>query len=434
MSAKNLRLVAANIINEVQCGSSLSDRLSFHLSTISDVRDKAFVQAICYGVCRFYTRLTALLHLLLKKPIKTKDQDINALLLVGLYQMTAMRLPPHAAVAETVNAAAALNKPWARGLVNAVLREYLRKTEELEAKLAQNEEAIFAHPAWWIAEIKKAWPDVWQSILNENNAHPPFALRVNKNRQSRAQYLQELKTRNHQAWIIPETQNGIILEAPIPVTDLPGFSSGFVSIQDGAAQLAAELLDLAPNLTVLDACSAPGGKLTHILELEPNLSACIAVEKDPVRLQSIQENLKREKLKAVCICADITDENNWWNGKLFDRILLDAPCSASGVIRRHPDIKLLRRQSDIDVLANEQLRLMNSLWPLLKPGGVLVYATCSVFPKENEQVLQRFLDTHTDAIECPIQASWGIERVIGRQILPGMHAMDGFYYAKLEKK
>lgn len=429
----NLRLIAARIIDDVTNGRSLSDSLDNYFKTLTQPRDRSFVQAICYGVCRFYSRLDVLLSFLLKKPMQAKDSDVHALLLVGLYQLSYMRVPSHAAVSETVAATEKLKKPWARGFVNAVLREYLRRGSSLEKELNEDDEAHFAHPEWWIREIKKAWPKQWQAILAANNIHPPFALRINERVTTRKAYLENLQTAHIETNIISETSTGIILVSPQPVEEIPGFLNGVVSVQDGAAQLAANLLELAPQQSVLDACAAPGGKLVHILEKEPLLARVVAIEKDLGRMHSIEENLLRANVKALCLCDNAAHVAGWWDGQPFDRILLDAPCSASGVIRRHPDIKLLRQPKDISALAKEQLHLLTSLWPTLKPGGLLLYVTCSIFPQENADVICAFLKMHKDVKEEIIQAEWGIELEHGRQILPGMHNMDGFYYAKLRK-
>jgi 16S rRNA (cytosine967-C5)-methyltransferase len=425
----NTRFIAATIINEVTQGSSLTTCLEKNLSPIKDPRDRAFVQAICYGVCRFYTYLDVVLSCLLTKPMKEKDSDIHALLLVGLYQLIDMRIPEHAAVAETV-AAVNPKKSWARSLVNAILRNYLREKDDIAKKIKSDEEAVYAHPAWWINAIKTAWPNHWQQILTENNKQPSFSLRINSAVISRDNYLHRLQEANIPAEMIAETTHGIVLNTPMNVDDLPGFNAGLVSVQDGAAQLAAELLELKPQQRILDACAAPGGKLQHILELEPSVT-CIAIDKNTERLQTIKQNLARVKLSAQCICADAGDTKKWWDGKLFDRILLDAPCSASGVIRRHPDIKLLRQPQDIAQNAQEQLRLLQTLWPLLADYGLLLYVTCSIFPQENSEVIQQFLAEHADAKEEPIHASWGIACQYGRQILPG--EMDGFYYVRMRK-
>jgi 16S rRNA (cytosine967-C5)-methyltransferase len=429
----NLRLTCARIIQQVTEGRSLSDCLDETLPAIKDSRDRGFVQAVCYGVCRFYPRLDLVLSHLLEKPMREKDADVHALLLVGLYQLMAMRIPDYAAVTETVNATEKLKKSWARGLVNAVLREYQRKQELLENEILQDEEAHHAHPEWWIAALKTAWPAHWQAILDANNQHPPFALRVNQQHITREKYLEKLQAADHHAHILADTHHGIILNEPISAEELPGFSSGDISVQDGAAQLASELLQLAPQQHVLDACAAPGGKLTHMLEAMPDLSV-VAVEKEASRMNVIRENLARLKMSAACINADINDVQSWWDEQAFDRILLDAPCSASGVLRRHPDIKLLRYPSDIKGFVVEQKKMLSSLWPLLKKGGLLLYATCSIFPEENTQVIEDFLAAHADAKEEKINADWGLPCAAGRQILPGMNEMDGFYYALLRKK
>lgn len=428
----NLRMLAARAVYQVLThGKSLNESLSEALSRTRDPRDQSLLQAICYGVCRWYYRLDALAHALLEKPLKLKDQDIHCLILVGLYQLTDMRIPPHAVVDETVSAAKVFKKPWATGLVNAVLRSYQRSAAELNEKMQQNLVTLYAHPQWIIDHVQKNWVLEWQSILTANNQRPPFALRVNLQQISREQYLEKLTANKMNARIIPETKAGVILEQPVDVEDLPGFLIGEVSVQDGAAQFAAELLELEPGQRVLDMCAAPGGKAAHILELESNIDL-VAIDRDEKRLQDVRNNLARLQLLATCICAD-AGNNEWHEGQIFDRILLDAPCTASGVIRRHPDIKILRRATDIAKLVHEQKRLLHAAWSLLKPGGLLVYATCSIFPEENVAVLQDFLSSHADAREEKIQQDWGKACAIGRQILPGMHDMDGFYFARLSR-
>ncbi|HSW68625.1 MAG TPA: 16S rRNA (cytosine(967)-C(5))-methyltransferase, partial [Gammaproteobacteria bacterium] len=266
------------------------------------------------------------------------------------------------------------------------------------------------------------------------NQHPPFSLRVNQKKITREKYMEKLAAQQMEVHLIPETLFGITLSVPCNVDQLPQFSEGHVSVQDGAAQLATELLSVLPNQRVLDAAAAPGGKTTHILESQPLLEKLIAVDRDPIRLDSVKENLDRLQLKTDLICADAGNASEWWDGILFDRILLDAPCSASGVIRRHPDIKLLRKAEDIVQLSKEQSRLLSALWPLLKPNGLLVYATCSVYAEENARVLTAFIAANPDAKEEKINAAWGKACSIGRQILPGMHGMDGFYFACLRKE
>lgn len=423
----NLRLLAAKTIDAVTNGKSLADCLEPTLAKIPDPRDRAFVQAVCYGVCRYYTQLDVILSELLQKPMNAKDSDVHALLCVGLYQLIHMRVGDHAAVSETVNAVGELNKDWARGLVNAVLRNYLRNKSQLTAIVNKDEEALYAHPAWWINGIRHDWPKHWKEILNANNQHPPLSLRVNLSKTSRDAYLEKLKANDIAAEIITETNSGIKLASPIPVEEIPDFGKE-VHVQDGASQLAAGLLELHPGLRVLDACAAPGGKLAHMLELEPNLAEIVAIEIDEQRIKLLPSP---EKITAIC--ADAAETKTWWDGKEFDRILLDAPCSASGIIRRHPDIKLLRDPDDLKSLAKEQLKLINALWPLLKVGGILLYSTCSIFPEENKQVIEAFLKSQTDAKVETIQADWGVNAHPGRQILPGNNDLDGFYYARLVK-
>lgn len=425
------RLIATRVIESVLKGISLTEALNETI--VKKSSDKAFIQAMCFGVCREYQKLDGLLALLLTKPLKPKDLDIKALLLLGLYQLKEMHVPDYAAVTETVEVASVLKKIWAKGLVNAVMRNFLRQRASFESKIATNEIAHFAHPAWYLETIKKDWPSDWQAILHANNEHPPFACRINRRRVTREDYVRQLPPELN-VTLIPETTSGIIFDDPLDVVDVPGFLAGDISVQDGAAQLAATLLELKPGLCVLDACAAPGGKLTAILECEPQLKKVVAVEKEKSRLDLIQENLTRLQLHATTVLSDVAATADWWDGEKFDRILLDVPCSASGVIRRHPDIKLLRQQEDIESFQKEQLRLLNAMWPLLAANGMLLYCTCSVFHAENQNVMQTFLQTHDDAIEIKIKASWGMPLSIGRQILPGMHHMDGFYYATLRKK
>lgn len=432
MSTINLRYIAAKVIDAVTDGQSLSECLPPPLQKIKEPRDRALVQAICYGVCRYYTRLDVILAHFMSKPMKAKDSDVHALLMVGLYQILDMHIPEHAAVSETVNAVQSLKKPWARGLVNAVLRECLREKNNIEAIVNADSEAKYAHPRWWIKAVQEAWPTQWEDILSANNEHPPFSLRVNQQHVSVDEYLKRLQTAGMAATKMTAVQHGIILDKPTAVEELPGFHAGDITVQDGAAQLAAELMQLKPGQHVLDACAAPGGKLCHILECETDLTV-VAVEKDAARMHPIKDNLQRLQLSATCKLADAADLASWWQNEPFDRILLDAPCSASGVIRRHPDIKLLRLPTDIKSLVKEQLFLLTALWQTLKVDGLLVYATCSIFPAENQDVIAKFLADTDDAEEVPIDASWGILQHHGRQVLPGMEQMDGFYYAVLKK-
>ena len=416
------RKVAAGVILKVLKGASLATALPPALAPFSASRDSAFIQALCYGTCRWYFELTAILSQLLPSPLKSKDQDIHVLIVLGLFQLIHSDIPPHAAITETV-ASAPLHKTWAKKLINAILRRCQR-----EMPFAKHS----AHPDWLEKKLRTDWPCDYETIMDANNQPPPFSLRVNLQKISRENYLTKLLQKGLKAYPLPETSAGIRLEKPMPVTQVPYFKKGWVSVQDGAAQLAAELLAPAAGERILDACAAPGGKTTHLLESEPLLNLT-AIDRDAKRLNQIKENLKRLNLHCTLIEADAGNLSTWWDGQHFDRILLDAPCSASGVIRRHPDIRLLRQESNIKTLAKEQLRLLHALWPTLKSGGVLLYATCSIFPEENTKVIQTFLNSQQDADEKPLRFFPKTHSTQGLQILPGIHDMDGFYYALLRR-
>jgi 16S rRNA (cytosine967-C5)-methyltransferase len=431
---KDARAVAARVLVQVvDEGRSLTDVLSECLKTIQDARQRALIQEISYGTLRWYYRLDGMLGQLLRKPLKKKDVDIYCLLLTGLYQLDQLAMPQRVAVNETVQATRSLNKQWASGLANAVLRGYQRQSADLQAAMAQDETVTYAHPAWMIAVLKADWPDNWQDIVAANNTRPPFSLRVNRQRLSRDEYLERLSEQQLAAKPLEFLSHGILLEKPVPVELLPGFSDGYVAVQDGAAQLVPGLLALAPGQRVLDACAAPGGKTAHILETGVELAGLTAVDIDGRRLDRVAENLLRLGLQAELVQGDASDPGQWWDGLPFDRILLDAPCSATGVIRRHPDIKLLRKPADITSLASRQAQLLQTLWPLLTPGGMLLYCTCSVLQEENGGQIEHFLMTQPDAVESVIDAGWGRACRHGRQLLPGENDMDGFYFACLRK-
>lgn len=427
----NTRLVAARVLFRVlQDGQSLTAALDNAFLAIESGKDRAFIQALCYGVCRQYHRLDYILSQLLDKPLK--DAEVKALALVGLYQLKYMRVKPHAAVSETV--LAARKKPWAKSLINAVLRTYLREQEELEHKADKNQVAALSHPDWLIKQIERDWPEQALNIFLENNLQPPMVLRVNLAKVGREQYLQLLTGQNIEAEIVSFCPSAIKLDKPVPVDILPGFADGLVSVQDTAAQLAAGLLDVRPGHRVLDVCAAPGGKAAHILESQPQLKELVAVDIDESRMHRVSENCQRLKLQATLVVGDAGNPSSWWDGKPFNRILLDAPCSALGVIRRHPDIKLLRRAEDIQQLQALQQSILKAVWPLLASGGLMVYATCSILKQENERQVKAFLAEHNDAVELPIDADWGTSGVCGRQIFTGESAMDGFYYACISKQ
>jgi 16S rRNA (cytosine967-C5)-methyltransferase len=342
-----------------------------------------------------------------------------------------LNIPPHAAVAKTVEASRHLGKPWAAGLVNAVLRRYEREGARLWAEIERDPQAATAHPRWLLERLQHDWPQDWPSIVQANNQHPPMTLRVNALHMDREHYLRVLAESGIEAWTAEHVSHGVILGSPLDVNALPGFREGWVSVQDAAAQLAAPLLEVRLGERVLDACAAPGGKASHILESIP--CELWTVDLSAERLQQVEDNFGRLGLRARLVVGDATRPDTWWDGVPFDRILLDAPCSSTGVIRRHPDVKVLRRPQDIAALARLQGRLLAALWPLLKPGGRLLYCTCSILAEENEQVVQGFLETHSEATERTIEAAWGRLRAVGRQVLPGQYGMDGFYYARIEQ-
>jgi 16S rRNA (cytosine967-C5)-methyltransferase len=426
------RLQAARILQEVLQGRSLSDALPRHLSKCKDSRDRSLIQELCYGVMRWLPRLERLAEALLKKPLKTKDQDVYALVLIGLYQLLYLRVADHAAVYQTAGAAERLRKRWAVGLINGILREFQRRQDALLRHIGQDPVARYAIPEWLLIRLQQIWPDRWRERVAALNGRPPMCLRVNRLHGGREDYLAYLQEEGIEATAIGETHSGVLLARPLDVSVLPGFSEGRVSVQDGGAQLAAESLQLQPGQQVLDACAAPGGKTGHILESAQPLLVT-AVDRDQVRLQQVSENLQRLGLRADILRGDASEPAGRWAETRYDRILLDVPCSATGVIRRHPDIKYLRRPEDIEPLVELQGRILRRIWPLLKPGGLLLYATCSLLPEENEWQVARFLTQQGDAQESVIEAAWGEACSVGRQIPPGMHHMDGFYYARLEK-
>ena len=429
----NPRLAAAKALAAVLSGkASLNSSLPTQLDKVED-RDRGFTQDLAFGTARWQPRLSALAEKLLQKPFKAADADVEALLLVGLYQLLYTRVPPHAAIGETVGCADKLKKPWAKGLLNAVLRNAQRESETIFAELERDPVVRTAHPRWLQKSLKAFWPEQWEAICAANNAHPPMILRVNRRHHDRDAYLGLLSDAGIAATPCVYSRDGIVLEAATDVRSLPGFAEGWISVQDEAAQLAADLLDLAPGQRVLDACCAPGGKTCHILEAEPALAGVVAVDLEAKRLVRVKENLERLGLSAELIAADGRDTAAWWDGKPFQRILLDAPCSATGVIRRHPDIKLTRQADDIAALAQLQGELLDALWKTLEVGGILLYATCSTLPTENTDVIAAFLERTPGARELDLATTAGIKQPHGRQLLAQQGGHDGFYYAKLIK-
>ena len=428
----NLRTQAANTLAPLLLHrGSLSATLPTALYTCVP-RDRALLQQLCYGTMRFEPRLALIAEHLLQKPFRDKDADLQALVLLGLYQLDQTRIADHAAISETVDATEELNKNWARGLVNAVLRRFQRERGSILAALADHPSLQYNHPDWMISKLQHNWPDHWPQILLANDQPAPMTLRLNTHQSSRMAYLDQLHIAGIDAVPGAFADTAIYLTQACDVTELPGFADGLVSVQDEAAQLAAQLLDLKPGQRVLDACAAPGGKLCQILEQEPGLAAVEAVELDQRRIERIQQNLLRLKLECKVTKGDAA-ASDWWDGQRYDRILLDAPCSATGVIRRHPDIKYLRRNEDLKRMAELQLSILQNCWQMLSPGGKLVYATCSIFTQENERVLERFMKAELAAVHRPISANWGHARPLGRQLFPQQDGHDGFYYAVLEK-
>jgi 16S rRNA (cytosine967-C5)-methyltransferase len=440
MSANNkgaqVRAAAAEAVNAVIAnGRSLDVALAAAEERVSS-DDRSLLRMLCFGTLRNHWRLQEWINALVDRPLKKRDSVINALLAVGLFQLTDTRIPDHAAVSQTVEAARILKRPKHAGLLNAVFRRFSR--EGLSETEAGSDEARYCHPQWLIDAIRQDWPDDWQRILDANNDRAAMWLRVNPQHAAATAYQAEIAPAGLKSTLLAGIDQALCLSEPLPVAELPGFSDGRVSVQDAAAQIAAPWLLAGGSGRILDACAAPGGKSAHLLELGGPGISLTAVDKDPQRLESVSANLDRLGLTATVLAADASNPNEWWDGEPFDGILLDAPCSASGVIRRHPDIKLLRRESDIAELSKLQAALLKALWPLLAPGGRLLYVTCSVLAAENDAVVARFLDSTADARENDMLPNNNIRDVMRRkvrgfQVLPGRAGLDGFYFACLEK-
>jgi 16S rRNA (cytosine967-C5)-methyltransferase len=411
---------AAGIVSRVAQGRSLSDELDRGKQTEGASGAAALID-LTHGTLRRYGRVQCLVRQLSHRA--SGDGIVESLLWCALYALESGRYAEYTVVDQAVRACSLLEKWNAKGYVNAALRGYVRRKADLEAAVARDEEARYQHPRWWIAAVRRAHPGEWQATLQAANDHPPMCLRINRRRTTVAAYASRLAELGIGTKAIGA--DGLLLERPVPVARLPGFESGDASVQDAGAQAAAEFLDLRDGMRVLDACAAPGGKTGQILErARVDLTA---LDADEARLGRVRSNLQRLGLEARLRVADCTRPQTWWDGKAFERILADVPCTASGVARRHPDIKWLRRETDIAAFAVRQGRILDALWPALAPGGKLLYVTCSVFPQENDEVVDAFLGRTQDARRLPLPDAAATQR------LPDAEH-DGFFYALITRR
>jgi len=421
-----IQIIATDAVSKVLAGASLTvvlKELWRTHRTLSD-QQRGAIQDISYGVLRFYGQLDTLLSLLLKKPIK--KQDVRCLLLVGLYQLQYSKAASYAVVNYAVSASLSLSYgKGAKGLINAVLREFIRQRETLLITANIKEVGKYSHPQWWIDKLRNQYPKDYSAVLKASNQRPPMALRVNQKKIGILEYLSQLNDHNFSAQVT--SNNALILEHSVAVEKLPGFTAGMVSVQDAGAQLAAEFLDVHDGMRILDACAAPGGKSGHLLELaDIDLTT---LDNSPARLALVKQNFTRLAFKKYrIVCGDASTPQEWWDGKLFDRILADVPCSASGVVRRHPDIKWLRRPSDIAQFSSIQQKILNALWQTLARDGKLLYVTCSIFFEENKLQVEEFLLHHSDARIVPLPM---VEALDGQLLPSSQH--DGFFYTLLQK-
>lgn len=431
-SYQSVRSISAKVLTGVLNGASLTRLLTENAGLVAP-NERPLLSEMTYGSCRWFHRLDAVLKQLLQKPLRRRDTVIRSLLIIGLYQLTTMRIKPHAVVAETVNAARHLGKPMFTKLVNGVLRRFQREHETLLQKADVQIPSRFSMPDWLLQKIKKDWPDDWQQICLAMLEAPPMSLRLNTAITNCQSYLDQLSAQGIHARAIDGLPTAVILDQSMAVESIPGFIQGQVSVQDAGAQLAARLLDAQEDDRVLDACAAPGGKTGHLLEHTENLDLT-AIDIDELRLERVSENLQRLNQQAKLLVGNAAEPDGAWSQLQYDAILLDVPCSATGVIRRHPDIKLLRREEDIQNLAREQRKILQACWSLLKPGGKLLYVTCSLLSDENEKEIAWFLAQQDDANELSLQPGVPHKtRQHGIQVIPGDSTMDGFYYALLTK-
>jgi 16S rRNA (cytosine967-C5)-methyltransferase len=421
--------IAAEAIGQVFAGRNLGVVLENLFARYSNItlQQRAVAQDLSYGTLRFYGTIEALLDQLIQKPLD--DAKLQCLLLVAIYQLQYDKAASHTVVDQAVKAASQSKKTWAKGLVNGVLRNFLRQQTELVANLEGNEFATYSYPAWWITKLKHQYPDHWQAMLEAGNQHPPMTLRVNPHQISVADFVAKLNAEGIASQALGA--NAVMLEKPLPVDRIPGFADGEASVQDFAAQIAGYALDLKNGQRVLDACCAPGGKTGQILELAD--VDLVAVDNDEKRIDLTQSNVERLKLKATLLVGDAGDSSAWWDGKPFDRILADVPCTASGIVRRHVDIKWLRREADIASFTKQQAHILPSLWQVLAKGGKLIYVTCSVFKEENQRQIDSFLKLNTDAEQLPLDQPLAGLSLNNGQLLPSANH-DGLFYALLQKR
>ncbi|NVK36356.1 MAG: 16S rRNA (cytosine(967)-C(5))-methyltransferase RsmB [Gammaproteobacteria bacterium] len=426
-------LAALALLDVVDEQKSLTSALGYFSKQCVET-DRPLLQSLCFGSCRHFFSINALSKILLDKPLPENARAVQALLWVGLYQLAHSDISEHAAINETVEACQQLNLPKFKGVLNAILRRFQRERESLLSGLTESDVTHLEHPKWFIKLLKKNWPDHWQHICEQGNQQAPLCLRNNSMHQDRSEYLLTLESQEIKASQGLHALTSIYLDKACDVTSLPEFAQASCSVQDEAAQLAAQLLAPQKGERILDACSAPGGKTCHLLEAVNNQAHVVALDADAKRLERVKENLQRLKLTAQVIQGEAQHPETWWDGELFDRILLDVPCSATGVIRRHPDIKLLRKKEDIDNLAQLQGQILRKAWGLLKPGGTLLYATCSILSVENSDNIAAFLSEYDDAELAEMTLSTGINTGFGWQLFPQAHGHDGFFYALLTKR
>jgi len=427
------RALAAQALADVALhGRSLREAMEQKAPKLRDPRDRALLMALLSDGARWWLRFDAALDRLLDKPLRRKEPEVHALLVLGLVQLEVLELQDYAAVAATVEAARALNRPRLAGLVNAVLRRWQRERTDLLAALDARPQTRYAMPPWLVKAIADDWPAQQDAVLADSNREPPLMLRANRRRTSRDALIEQLHAAGYQADAHPWLADGIVLPHSSDITRMPGFAQGLFAVQDGAAQVAADIADVHAGQRVLDACAAPGGKACHLLERAD--IALTALEFDAARATRIGQNLERLGLHAQVRVGDAGDPAGWWDGRPFDRILIDAPCSATGVLRRRPDVRLHRRASDIEALVAQQRRILAALWPLLAPGGRLVFITCSLLRAENEAIVEGFFAGRDDAKAVPLALPAGQAAACGWQILPGDGDLDGMYYAVFERR